>query len=104
MPGLTWKIPENRKSSIWAQGVLDARASHPEATLADLYDPDLMPPDLRRAHQTLDRAVDTLYRRTGFASERERVEHLFALYEKMRAPLEARVEGEEEKAAVMQTT
>ena len=74
-----------------AQAVLDARAAHPEATLADLYDPDLMPPDLRRAHQALDRAVDRLYRRTGFASERERVEHLFALYEKMRAPLEAGV-------------
>ncbi len=74
-----------------AQAVLDARAAHPEATLGNLYDPDLMPPDLRRAHQALDRAVDRLYRRTGFASERERVEHLFALYEKMRAPLEARV-------------
>ncbi len=74
-----------------AQAVLDERAAHPEATLADLYDPDLMPPDLRRAHQSLDRAVDALYRRGGFASERERVEHLFALYEKMRAPLEARV-------------
>ena len=74
-----------------AQTVLDARAAHPDATLAELYDPDLMPPDLRRAHQALDRAVDALYRRGGFASERERVEHLFALYEKMRAPLEARV-------------
>ena len=86
-------MEDTRESEIvdLAQGVLDARASHPEATLADLYDPDLMPPNLRRAHQTLDRAVDGLYRRTGFASERERVEHLFALYEKMRAPLEARV-------------
>ena len=76
-----------------AQAVLDARAAHPDATLADLYDPDLMPPNLRRAHQALDRAVDALYRRGGFASERERVEHLFALYEKMRAPLEAGVRG-----------
>ena len=72
-----------------AQAVLDARSSHPGATLADIYDPDLMPPDLRRAHQAIDRAVDRLYRRSGFASERERVEHLFMLYEKMRAPLEA---------------
>ena len=72
-----------------AQTVLDARAAHPDSTLADLYDPDLMPPDLRRAHQALDRAVDRLYRRKRFASERERVEHLFMLYEKMRAPLEA---------------
>ena len=79
------------KLEPFAQVVLDARAAHPESTLADLYDPDLMPPDLRRAHHALDRAVDRLYRRTGFASERERVEHLFALYEKMRAPLEARV-------------
>ncbi len=71
-----------------AQAVLDARAAHPNATLADLYDPDLMPPNLRRAHKALDRAVDRLYRRTGFASERERVEHLFVLYEKMRVPLE----------------
>ena len=72
-----------------AQAVLDVRAAFPDATLADLYDPDLMPPALRRAHQALDRAVDRLYRRGGFASERERVEHLFMLYETMRAPLEA---------------
>ena len=70
-----------------SQAVLDARAVHRGATLADLYDPDLMPPNLRRAHQALDRAVDRLYRRTGFASERERVEHLFMLYERICAPL-----------------
>ena len=72
-----------------AQAVLDARAVHPGATLADLYDSHLMPPNLRRAHRALDRAVDRLYRRTGFASERERVEHLFMLYEKKRTPLVA---------------
>ena len=72
-----------------AQAVLDARASHPDATLADLYDPDLMPASLRRAHHALDRAVDRLYRRKRFTSERDRVEYLFMLYEKMRAPLEA---------------
>ena len=72
-----------------AQAVLDVRAAHPDATLADLYDPDLMPVDLRRTHQALDRAVDRLYRPRKFSSERERVEHLFALYEQMRAPLTA---------------
>ena len=72
-----------------AQAVLDARAAHPGATLADLYDPDLMPPNLRRAHRALDRAVDRLYRRGGFASERERVEHLFMRYEHICAPLSA---------------
>ena len=70
-----------------AQAVLDARAAHPGATLADLYAPDLMPPDLRKAHADLDRAVDRLYRPSGFGSDRERVEHLFALYEAMVAPL-----------------
>ena len=77
---------KNKLESL-AQAVLDARASYPDATLADLYDPDLMPPSLRRAHRALDRAVDRLYRSRSFASERERAEHLFMLYEKMRAPL-----------------
>ena len=81
--------PDMSKLEPLAQAVLDARAAHPSATLAELYDPDLMPPNLRRAHQALDRAVDRLYRPGGFASERERVEHLFMLYEKIRAPLEA---------------
>ena len=48
---------------------------------------DLTPLALRRAHQAFDRAVDRRYRGRGFASERERAEHLFMLYEKMRAPL-----------------
>ena len=76
-----------------AQAVLDARDVHPGTTLADLYDPDLMPTNLRRAHRALDRGVDRLYRRTGFASERERVEHLFMLYEKMHTPLGAKTKG-----------
>ena len=76
-----------------AQAVLDARAAHPDSTPAELYDPDLMPPNLRKAHHALDRAVDRLYRRTRFASERERVEHLFALYERLRAPLAAEAAG-----------
>ncbi len=76
-----------RKLDPLAQAILDARAAHPGATLATLYDPDLMPPNLRAAHSALDRAVDRLYRPAGFASDRERVEHLFALYEAMVAPL-----------------
>ena len=82
-----------------AQAVLDARAAHPDATLADLYDPDLMPPNLRRAHHALDRAVDRLYRRARFMSERERVEHLFALYERMQAPLAAKAAGKGKRRA-----
>ncbi|MDE2888389.1 MAG: class I SAM-dependent DNA methyltransferase [Gemmatimonadota bacterium] len=86
-------VPPERLNHIapQAEGVLAARADHPDATLADLYDPDLMPPDLRKAHHALDRAVDRLYRRNGFNSERERVEHLLGLYEKMVAPVTAMV-------------
>ena len=73
-----------------AEAVLAARANHPGETLADLYDPNLMPPDLRKAHQAVDRAVDKLYRRSGFTSDHERVEHLLGLYEKMVAPLAAK--------------
>jgi len=82
--------PNTSKLETLAQAVLDARAANPGATLAQLYDPDLMPPNLRKAHQTLDRAIDRLYRPGGFTSERERIEHLFMLYEKMQTPLEGR--------------
>lgn len=74
-----------------AQAVLDARASHlpPRgmSTLADLYDPDSMPPELHRAHAELDRAVERYYRADRFTSDRERVEFLFRLYEQVTAPL-----------------
>ena len=88
----TFPLPDEgldlRNLNPLAQAVLDTRAAHPDSTLADLYDPDLMPPDLRKAHQALDRTVDRLYRPRRFTSERERVEHLFVLYEMMRSPLE----------------
>jgi len=70
-----------------AQAVLDARKKFPEATLADLYDPLAMPPALVKAHADLDRAVDLCYRPQLFLNDRQRVEHLFALYAKLTAPL-----------------
>lgn len=76
-----------------SEAVLTARAAHPGATLADLYDPDRMPVDLHRAHQALDRAVDKLYRRAPFHSDRERAEHLLGLYEKMISPLQLGMGG-----------
>ena len=65
-----------------AQAVLDARAAHPGSSLADLYDPIAMPPDLRRAHQVLDKAVDAAYGKKSFSSDAERVALLFELYHK----------------------
>ena len=62
---------------------------YPISTLADLYDPLTMPAPLLKAHQQLDRAVDRCYRPEPFPSDRHRVEYLFALYEKLTAPLVA---------------
>ena len=86
-------VPAERLERLtpYADAVLAARAAYPDATLADLYDPDVMPVDLRRAHRALDGAVDKLYRRSPFSSDRERVEHLLGLYEKMIAPLAANI-------------
>jgi hypothetical protein len=66
-----------------ARLVLDARAQFPTATLADLYDPLAMPPELAKAHQTLDRAVDAAYGKKSFASEAERVAFLFGRYQQL---------------------
>jgi hypothetical protein len=71
-----------------ARAVLEVRARYPTSSLADLYDPDTMPGDLRKAHAALDAAVDRLYRPTSFTSDRDRVEHLFGRYEALVNPLE----------------
>lgn len=63
--------------------VLDVREYHSEKTLAELYDPDLMPDDLRLAHQELDELVDAVYRKRGFDSDEERLSYLFGMYEQM---------------------
>ena len=70
-----------------ARAVLDARDAYPDACLADLYDPLAMPAKLTKAHARLDRAVDRCYRSQPFPSERNRVEYLFKLYQKITAPL-----------------
>lgn len=69
------------------QSVLDARAKFPNATLADLYDPDAMPKPLLEAHKALDAAIDACYRKKAFKSELERLEFLFAIYRRYTEPL-----------------
>lgn len=70
-----------------AQAILDTRAlpKNAASSPAILYG-EYMPDDLRRVHAALDRAVDALYRPKGFASDLERVEHLFKRYETMVSP------------------
>ena len=69
-----------------AQAVLDAREAFADQTLADLYDPLAMPRQLREAHAKLDRVVDKCYRSAAFSSDRQRVEYLFGLYERLSRP------------------
>ncbi len=85
-----WPEPtEKQQSAIEAvaQVVLDARAKYPTSTLADLYDPLTMPPELVKAHQALDRAVDAAYGKIAFKTEAERVAFLFERYQQLTAPL-----------------
>ena len=78
-------ISEQRKDEITqcVFRILDEREKHSERTLAQLYDPDKMPTGLREAHQENDRAVERCYRNRPFASDEDRLEYLFRLYEKM---------------------
>ena len=82
-----------------AQGVLDARALYPQATLADLYDPLTMPAELVKAHTALDRAVDTAYAYKGGKDDASRVAYLFAQYQQLSTPLAATPPAKRTRAA-----
>ncbi|WP_408913401.1 DNA methyltransferase [Citrobacter freundii] len=64
-----------------AEEVILTREEFPGYTLAQLYDPDKMPPELLIAHQTLDKAVDRLYRERPFKDAADRLSCLLARYE-----------------------
>lgn len=80
-----------------AQNVLDVRASFPNSSLADLYNPLTMPPALVKAHNELDKAVDIAYSKQAFTSEAKRMEFLFELYEKYTAGLFVKEKKEKKK-------
>lgn len=71
--------------------VLDVREYHCEMTLAQLYDPELMPDDLRRAHTEVDAQVDSVYSKRGYETDEQRLSDLFAMYESMTAAEAAKV-------------
>lgn len=78
-------LSENVRAQLTERAlrVLDVREYHSDLTLADLYDPDKMPDNLRRAHQELDELVDSIYRKREFSSDEERLSLLFDMYAKM---------------------
>ncbi len=66
-----------------AEEILIAREHHFPATIADLYNPDNMPEDLRQAHQRNDEVLERIYIGRKFKNDTERLEKLFQLYTKM---------------------
>ncbi|PZR16838.1 MAG: SAM-dependent methyltransferase [Flavobacterium psychrophilum] len=63
--------------------ILEERENHSEKTLAQLYDPNKMPPGLKEAHHQNDLAVERCYRSKPFETDEERLGYLFKLYEQM---------------------
>ncbi len=83
MPTLTDKMKADL--SRCAQDILLVREAHFPATIADLYDPDAMPADLREAHERNDEVLERIYIGRRFRNDTERLEKLFELYTKTAA-------------------
>jgi hypothetical protein len=81
VPTLTAKNKEDLQAC--AEEILIARERHFPATIADLYDPELMPEDLRRAHDRNDEVLERIYIGRRFKNDTERLEKLFDLYTQM---------------------
>ncbi|PPQ35339.1 Type II restriction/modification system, DNA methylase subunit YeeA [Rhodoblastus acidophilus] len=81
------KLTEQHKADLTrcAENILLAREAHFPATIADLYDPEAMPEDLRRAHDENDELLERIYIGRRFKNDTERLEKLFELYTKMTA-------------------
>jgi hypothetical protein len=81
------KLTEQNKADMTrcAEDILLAREAHFPATIADLYDPENMPDDLRRAHERNDEVLERIYIGRRFRNDTERLEKLFELYTKMTA-------------------
>ncbi len=76
----------NKQTSFHcAEGILLAREAHFPATIADLYDPETMPADLRAAHERNDETLERIYIGRRFKNDTERLEKLFELYTQMTA-------------------
>lgn len=85
------ELSERQKQRLTelALRVLDVREYHCDKNLAQLYDPELMPDNLRQAHHEVDMYVDSLYSKRKYETDEERLSDLFAMYEEMIAAEEA---------------
>ena len=80
-PWISFTTEQKKSLCKTAQALLDARALYSDDTLADLYDPEAMPIELRKAHNANDKVVLKAYGLKPSLPEREIVEHLFEMYE-----------------------
>lgn len=74
---------EKREIEKYAQLILDTRELHKNSSLAELYDPLTMPPDLLKAHKKLDKVVDKAYGCSKIKNDSERMKILFEMYEEL---------------------
>jgi len=96
-----WPTPTDKQVAAIeaaAQTVLAKRDEFPDSPLAELYDPLTMPGSLRKAHQLLDKAVDSAYGKSTFRDDAERVAFLFELYRQITAPLDVAAPKKQRKA------
>ena len=79
------KLTERNISDLvqCSEEILLARESHFPATIADLYDPDSMPANLREAHNRNDETLERIYIGRRFKNDTERLEKLFEMYSRM---------------------
>lgn len=94
----TFPVPtltEKNKADLTrcAEDILLAREAHFPATIADLYDPEAMPADLREAHERNDEVLERIYIGRRFRNDTERLEKLFDLYTRMTASVAPRRAG-----------
>ena len=80
-----------------AEDILLAREAHFPATIAELYDPEKMPADLRAAHERNDEALERIYIGRRFRNDTERLEKLFDLYNRMSATQKSGKTGKKKK-------
>jgi hypothetical protein len=94
----TFPVPtltEQNKADLTAcaEAILLAREAHFPATIADLYDPETMPDNLRKAHERNDEVIERIYIGRRFRNDTERLEKLFEMYTKMTADTDVKKKG-----------
>ena len=94
-------LTEKNKADLnrCAEDILLARESHFPATIADLYDPENMPADLRAAHERNDEVLERIYIGRRFKNDTERLEKLFDMYSKLIAAEGGKAKGKATKKA-----